>query len=110
MEVGGGEVLRVSSARISSSNIWRNSGRDFFSRSLHDEDDEEALKWAAIEKLPTNLRLERGILTQEKGQPKEINIKNLGLVEKKDLLDRLVKIAEEDNEKFLLKLKQRIDR
>ena len=75
-----------------------------------EEDDEEALKWAAIEKLPTNLRLERGILTEEKGQPREIDIKNLGLVEKRNLLERLVKIAEEDNEKFLLKLKDRIDR
>lgn len=105
-----GDVFRVSSARISSSNIWRNSGRDIFSRSSVEEDDEEALKWAAIEKLPTNLRLERGILTEEKGQPREIDIKNLGLVEKRDLLERLVKIADEDNEKFLLKLKDRIDR
>ncbi|GJV89909.1 AAA+ ATPase domain-containing protein [Tanacetum coccineum] len=105
-----GEVFRVSSARISTSSIWRNSGRDFFSRSSHEEDDEEALKWAAIEKLPTNLRLERGILTEEKGCSKEIDIKNLGLVEKRNLLDRLVRIAEEDNDKFLLKLKERIDR
>ncbi|KAJ9546840.1 hypothetical protein OSB04_019383 [Centaurea solstitialis] len=101
---------RVGSARISSSNIWRNSGREFFSRSSFEEDDEEALKWAAIEKLPTRVRLERGILTEEKGLLTEINIKNLGLIEKKNLLDRLVRIAEEDNEKFLLKLKQRIDR
>lgn len=106
----GGEVFRVSSARISTSNIWRNSGRDLFSRSSHDEDDEEALKWAAIEKLPTYLRLERGILTEEKGSSKEIDIKNLGLVETRNLLDRLVRIAEQDNDKFLLKLKERIDR
>nr|XP_043627473.1 pleiotropic drug resistance protein 1-like isoform X9 [Erigeron canadensis] len=106
----GGDVFRVSSARISSSNIWRSSGRDIFSRSSVEEDDEEALKWAAIEKLPTHLRLERGILTEEKGQPREIDIKNLDLVEKRNLLERLVKITEEDNEKFLLKLKDRIDR
>ncbi|XP_024964759.1 pleiotropic drug resistance protein 1-like isoform X3 [Cynara cardunculus var. scolymus] len=111
MMLEGEEIFRVSSARISSSNIWRNSGRDFFSRSsFEEEDDEEALKWAAIQKLPTNLRLERGILTEEKGLLTEINIKNLGLSEKKNLLDRLVRIAEEDNEKFLLKLKERIDR
>ncbi|XP_071709127.1 pleiotropic drug resistance protein 1-like isoform X13 [Rutidosis leptorrhynchoides] len=106
----GGDAFRVSSARISSSNIWRNSDRDIFSRSSVEEDDEEALKWAAIEKLPTQLRLERGILTEEEGQPREINIKNLDLAEKRNLLERLVKIAEEDNEKFLLKLKHRIDR
>lgn len=113
MMEGGGEVFRVSSAPISTSNIWRNSGRDFFSRSSHEVkegDDEEALLWAAIEKLPTYRRLERGILTEEKGQSRDIDIKNLGLVEKRNLLDRLVRIAEEDNEKFLLKLKERIER
>lgn len=96
--------------RANSSNIWRNSGRDVFSRSSREEDDEEALKWAAIERLPTNLRLQRGILTQEKGSPKEIIVKNLGLVDRMNLLERLVKIAEEDNEKFLMKLRGRIDR
>ena len=105
-----GDIFRVSSARISSSNIWRNSQREVFSRSSREEDDEEALKWAAIEKLPTYLRITRGILTEEKGKPREIDIKNIGFLERKNLLERLVKIAEEDNERFLLKLKERIDR
>ncbi|XAR69346.1 Sulfate-transporting ATPase [Bertholletia excelsa] len=107
---GGENILKVSSARLSSSNIWRDSTREIFSRSSRDEDDEEALKWAAIEKLPTFRRIRRGILTEEEGHPREIDVKKLGLLEKKNLLERLVKIAEEDNEKFLLKLKQRIDR
>ncbi|KAI9393540.1 hypothetical protein POPTR_006G248500v4 [Populus trichocarpa] len=108
---GAGDIYRVSSARLStSSNKWRNSIPEVFSRSSRDEDDEEALKWAALEKLPTYLRLTRGILTEEEGKAREIDIMNLGLVEKRDLLERLVKIAEEDNERFLLKLKERIDR
>uniref|UniRef100_A0A2N9H7W4 ABC transporter domain-containing protein n=1 Tax=Fagus sylvatica TaxID=28930 RepID=A0A2N9H7W4_FAGSY len=106
----GGDVYRVSSARLSSSNIWRNSGLEVFSKSSVEEDDEDALKWAAIEKLPTYLRIRRGILTEAEGQAREIDIKNLGLVERRNLLERLVKIAEEDNEKFLLKLKDRIER
>ena len=108
---GTGDIYRVSSARLStSSNTWRNSIPEVFSRSSRDEDDEEALKWAALEKLPTYLRLTRGILTEEEGKAREIDIVNLRLVEKRDLLERLVKIAEEDNERFLLKLKERIDR
>ncbi|KAL7166190.1 hypothetical protein ACSBR2_036968 [Camellia fascicularis] len=107
---GSDNLLRVSSARLSSSNIWRNSGREVFSKSFRDEDDEEALKWAALERLPTYLRIQRGILTEEQGHAREINIKNLGVMERKNLLERLVKVAEEDNEKFLLKLKKRIDR
>ncbi|TQD71630.1 hypothetical protein C1H46_042844 [Malus baccata] len=110
MDNGNGDIFRVSSARLSSSNIWRNSTMDVFSKSSHDADDEEALKWAAIEKLPTYLRIQRGILTEEEGKGREIDIKNLGLLERKNVLERLVKTANEDNEKFLLKLKDRINR
>ncbi|KAF5951131.1 hypothetical protein HYC85_009075 [Camellia sinensis] len=106
----GDNILRASSPRLSSSNLWRNDGREVFSHSSRDEDDEEALKWAALEKLPTFVRIQRGILTEEGGKPREIDIKKLGVIERKNLLERLVKIAEDDNEKFLLKLKKRIDR
>ncbi|XP_015083790.1 pleiotropic drug resistance protein 1-like [Solanum pennellii] len=108
---GGGDILKVSSARLGSSTVWRNSGVDVFSRSSREDyDDEEALKWAALEKLPTYLRIRRGILSEEEGQYREVDITKLDLVERRNLLERLVKIADEDNEKFLLKLKKRIDR
>ncbi|KAI3468295.1 hypothetical protein Pfo_024958 [Paulownia fortunei] len=106
MEDGG----RVGSGRRSSSNIWRNSGMDVFSRSTREEDDEEALKWAALERLPTYIRIRRGIYSEQEGQSREVDVKNLGLIERKKLLERLLKIAQEDNEKFLLKIKERIDR
>lgn len=54
--------------------------------------------------------MRRGICTEGKGESKEIDVKYLGLVERKNLLDRLLKIAEEGNEKFLLKIKERVDR
>ena len=78
--------------------------------SRKDDDDEEALKWAAIERLPTFSRVRRGLLIGEKGQAREVNVENLGLLERKILLDRLVESAEKDNESFLLKLKNRIER
>lgn len=106
----GGDIRKVSSARLSSSSVWRNNGMEVFSRSSLDENDEEALKWAAIEKLPTYLRLRRGILTEDEGQAREIDIKNLGLLDRKNLIERLLKIADEDNENFLLKLRDRIER
>lgn len=104
------DISSVSSARLGSSNIWRDNGREIFSVSFREEDDEEALKWAAIEKLPSYLRIARGILTEEEGPPREIEIKSLGFLEKRKLLERLLKVAEEDNEKLLIKLKERIDR
>lgn len=109
---GGENILRVSSARLSGSNVWRNSAMDVFSRSSsrEDYDDEEALRWAALEKLPTYSRIRRGILLEEEGQSREVDITKLDLIERRNLLDRLVRIADEDNEKLLLKLKHRIDR
>lgn len=106
------ELYRVASVGLgrNSSSVWRNSGREIFSTSTRDEDDEEALKWAALEKLPTYNRVRKGILTDIGGPAREIDVDKLGFEDKKELLERLVKTAEEDNEKFLLKLRQRIDR
>ncbi|PRQ26836.1 putative sulfate-transporting ATPase [Rosa chinensis] len=93
--------------------MWRNedTSMEAFSKSSREEDDEESLKWAAIERLPTYLRIRRSILAdQEEGKAREIDVKDLGLLERKNLLERLVKIAEEDNEKFLFKLRDRMNR
>ncbi|XP_038975955.1 ABC transporter G family member 36-like isoform X2 [Phoenix dactylifera] len=103
-----GDAFRAGSLRRNNS-IWR-SRDDIFSRSSQEEDDEAALKWAALEKLPTYDRLRRGILTLTEGEHKEIDIQSLGVQERKTLLERLVRVAEKDNEKFLLKLRDRIDR
>ena len=74
---------------------------EVLSRSTQEEVDEESLKWAAIQRLPT----------EEDEEAKEVDIKSLGLQQLKNLLERLVKNGqEEDNEKFLLKLKNRFDR
>ncbi|KAH7547346.1 hypothetical protein FEM48_Zijuj01G0300000 [Ziziphus jujuba var. spinosa] len=100
----------ASSLRRNSSSIWRTNTMEIFSMSSRDEDDEEALKWAALEKLPTYDRLRKGILTSPHGEASEIDVNNLGIQEKKELMERLLKVAEEDNENFLLKLRNRIDR
>ena len=89
---------------------WRTPDVEIFTQSSRGEDDKEALKWAALEKLPTYNRLRKGLLLGSEGEVSEVDIQNLGLQEKKSLVERLVKIADEDNEKFLLKLKNRIDR
>ncbi|KAF3342097.1 pleiotropic drug resistance protein 3-like protein [Carex littledalei] len=89
--------------------IWRQTG-DVFSRSSREEDDEEALCWAALEKLPTYDRAKRAILTSASGKINVVDVENLGVHEKKALLDRLIRAAEEDNERFLIKLKERCNR
>ncbi|KAG6389558.1 hypothetical protein SASPL_151029 [Salvia splendens] len=107
--------LRATSSRASasyranSSNIWRNTGMEVFSRSSREEDDEEALRWAALEKLPTFDRLRKGLIFGSKGA-NEVEIENLGYEDKRKLVERLVANVEDDNEKFLLKHRNRIDR
>lgn len=81
-----------------------------FSHSTREEDDEEALKWAVLEKLPTFDRLTKGLLKESNGVATEVDVRKLGYQERKDLLERLIKISNEDNEKFLLELRDRIDR
>lgn len=77
-------------------------------------DDEEELKWAAIERLPTYDRLKKGILKQvlDNGQivHQEIDITTLGPQDKKLLMESILKVVEEDNEKFLNRVRARTDR
>eukprot|EP01018_Ginkgo_biloba_P025421 Gb_41755 [translate_table: standard] len=90
-------------------------------RSERIDDDEEALKWAAVEKLPTYNRLRTSILFQSFSEnyedddqkriiPKEIDVRKLGTVERHNFIEKIFKVAEEDNEKFLRRLRARIDR
>ncbi|XP_073109550.1 ABC transporter G family member 42-like [Elaeis guineensis] len=84
------------------------------------DDDEEALRWAALEKLPTYNRLRTGILKTvveggEHGggrsyEHKEVDVRKLGLNERQEFIERIFKVAEEDNERFLKKLRNRIDK
>ena len=105
------ESFRISSLRLSSSNLWTNTVIEEFSRSTREEEDEEAaLKWAALERLPTFKRLRIGILEEEEGEKREIDVRKLGPLEKRSVVERLIKTAEEDNERFLLKFRERIDR
>ncbi|XP_022959810.1 pleiotropic drug resistance protein 1-like isoform X1 [Cucurbita moschata] len=81
-----------------------------FSRSTHGEDDEKALKWAALQRLPTYKRLRKGFLTSSRGEANEVEVEKLGLQERKRLMKNLMSDTELDNERLLLKLKKRLDR
>ena len=54
--------------------------------------------------------MRKALLTLSEGEISEIDVKKLGLQERRALLERLVRTVEDDNEKFLLKLRNRIDR
>ncbi|WJX09854.1 transcription factor [Trifolium repens] len=92
----------------SDTNTWKNHCMNVFSKSER-EDDEEALKCVAMKRILTNACYRKSVETKEE-EGKDFDTMQLKLTEKKALLERLVKIAEEDNEKFLLKLKERMNR
>ncbi|KAJ1289134.1 hypothetical protein BS78_02G141600 [Paspalum vaginatum] len=117
------EIHRAASMRLESGSVWR-SASDVFSRSSRSStgadavDDEEALRWAALEKLPTRDRVRRAILAPVVPPPGpgdaagvvDVDVLRLGPVERRALLERLVRAADEDNERFLVKLKERLER
>ncbi|KAL2539838.1 ABC transporter G family member 34 [Abeliophyllum distichum] len=89
-------------------------GGDVFQRSARDYDDEDELMWAALERLPTYDRLRKGIMKQVSDSGKvvreEVDVANLGIQQKKQLMESILQIVEEDNERFLQRLRNRTDR
>ncbi|KAL6591851.1 hypothetical protein ACP70R_049714 [Stipagrostis hirtigluma subsp. patula] len=127
MDPSMGEIQKAASMRQDSRSVWRR-GDGVFSRSssMADEvDDEEALRWAALERLPTRARARRAIVplvedaTSDDGAAAaplrrhgvvDVDVLDLGPGERRALLERLVRVADEDHERFLLKLKHRLQR
>ncbi|KAL2539206.1 ABC transporter G family member 29 [Abeliophyllum distichum] len=105
-------------ARRSASRSLSWSTEDLFSattpgRSNRAEEDEEALKWAALEKLPTYDRLRKTVLKsflENKAVHKEVDVRKLDMNDKQEFIDRIFKVTDEDNEKFMKKLRNRIDK
>ncbi|KAK6945020.1 ABC-transporter, N-terminal domain [Dillenia turbinata] len=91
--------------------MWNSSDNVFSeSSSFREEpDDEEALRWAALERLPTYARARRGIFKNMVGESKEIDLTELGLQEQKLVLDRLVTSVDEDAERFFDRMRKRFD-
>ncbi|KAL4339219.1 hypothetical protein GQ457_08G020360 [Hibiscus cannabinus] len=94
------------------------SGSKHSRRSAGVDEDEEALKWAAIERLPTYDRLRTSIMQSfvdheivgKKAEHRAVDVTKLDMIDRQKIMDTLFKVAEEDNEKYLRKFRNRIDR
>ncbi|KAE8699389.1 Pleiotropic drug resistance protein 1 [Hibiscus syriacus] len=85
------ELYQVSNSfRSNSSSRWRDTGFNVFSTSFRQEgrgnDDEEALKRAAIKRLA---RVRKALLTTTDGYTCEVDVPKLGHEERKNLMDRV---------------------
>ncbi|GMI91957.1 ATP-binding cassette G39, PLEIOTROPIC DRUG RESISTANCE 11, pleiotropic drug resistance 11 [Hibiscus trionum] len=92
--------------------IWQTPPEVFERSQRHDT--EEDLMWAAIERLPMYERLRKSMIRRVGDNGKvglhEVDVTKLGPHHKKQLMDSILKVVDEDNEKFLRKLRERTDR
>ncbi|GFY97806.1 pleiotropic drug resistance 11 [Actinidia rufa] len=106
---------RRSMASGSLGEVWQ-APPDVFTRSGRQSgsEDEEELRWAAIERLPTYDRLRKGVLSKilDNGLVvlDEVDVTRLGAQDKKHLMESILKVVEDDNDKFLRRLRDRTDR
>ncbi|KAL2493146.1 ABC transporter G family member 36 [Abeliophyllum distichum] len=100
--------------RQGSTESW--SMEDVFSGATpRSDEEEEALRLAALEKLPTYDKLRKTLLESfveaaNQMEHKEIDVRKLEMTDRQEFFDRVFKVVEEDNEKFLRKFRNRIDK
>ncbi|KAF7033050.1 hypothetical protein CFC21_044175 [Triticum aestivum] len=95
--------------------LRRGGSSNAFSRSSHradEHDDEEALRWAALERLPTRDRARTAVLDHFPGRDdgvRAVDVGRLGAGERAALLRRVASVAD-DHGRFLARFKERVDR
>ena len=101
-----------SSISLSQSFRQMDAADDNFGRSQseHDyRDEEEDLRWVALEKLPTYDRARTAVLAMPEGDLRQVNVQKLDPQERHALLQRLAWVGD-DHQRFLSKFKDRVDR
>ncbi|EPS63075.1 hypothetical protein M569_11712 [Genlisea aurea] len=92
--------------------MW-NSAENLSARSesfREEGDDDEALRWAALERLPTYRRVQHGLFRDHAGDFKEIDVRRMQADERKTVLDRLVNDVAGDWEELFGRVRRRFDR
>jgi hypothetical protein len=90
-------------------------GAVFSRRFSFDEENEEAeLTWAALERLPTYDRIRKSVILHDPEKPRRlaetVDVNKLGIAHKQQFVDRVFRAVEDDHERFLLKLRKRMDK
>jgi len=91
--------------------MW-NSAENAFARSAsfrEQGEDEEALRWAALERLPTYKRARRGIFKNLTGDLKEVDVRDLQSQDQRLLLERLVDCVDNDPEVIFNRMRSRFN-
>ncbi|KAM7279762.1 hypothetical protein ACFE04_006896 [Oxalis oulophora] len=117
--------MELTTIGSSSFNSRRASSHDSGGDSIMEDDAELHLQWAAIEKLPTFKRIKTSLFdideknddsdnndtsTKTKKKKKVTDVTQLGSLEKKLFIEKLIKHIENDNLRLLQQVRDRIDR
>jgi hypothetical protein len=79
--------------------------RSSVSRREDAQDDEEALKWAALESLPTYDRLRTSVFfNSTTGNTNPVDVRLLIATNRRQLLDSLLKYSEDENQQILVRM------
>ncbi|KAG0587732.1 hypothetical protein KC19_2G187600 [Ceratodon purpureus] len=107
----------VSSARSSFSKSARGvglfGGSNPFESEARDSsvvNDEDELKWAALEKLPTYNRLRTSVFTKDTGSICHVDVKDLSTHDFNHLLEKFHHTTDDESEQLLVKVRKRLDR
>jgi ABC-type multidrug transport system fused ATPase/permease subunit len=73
-------------------------------------DDEEALRWAAVERLPTYDRVRTSVFQKASGSMKQVDVRDLTPMEKHELLERLMRNEGDTSNDLLVKMRKRLDK
>lgn len=101
------------------SSSFRHSSRASSMRDNDEDDDEVDLQWAAVERLPTWDRLRSSLFDPSaeeeggehgRGKKRVVDVRKIGAIQRRLLIDKLIKHIEIDNRRLLQKLRERIDR
>ncbi|KAJ0986406.1 hypothetical protein J5N97_004762 [Dioscorea zingiberensis] len=96
----------------------RSVAKSPWARSPYINEDEEELRWAALERLPFYAQMRTAIIREvvegedgrKRYEHREVDVMELELGDRQQFIERLIKVAEVDNERFLQNVRARYDK
>lgn len=90
--------------------MW-NSSVNMFARTGENraEDDEETLRWAALQRSPTYIQARTSFFRNVAGEVSLVDVRNLEIQEKGQVLDKLIDAVNEDTELFFNRIRKRFN-
>ncbi|KAG5540595.1 hypothetical protein RHGRI_020719 [Rhododendron griersonianum] len=90
--------------------MW-NSSVNMFARTGENraKDDEETLRWAALQRSPTYIQARTSFFRNVAGEVSLVDVRNLEIQEKGQVLDKLIDAVNEDTELFFNRIRKRFN-